>query len=170
MKALILIAEGFEDLQLFCPWFRLQEEGVEVAIAAPQTTPVTGKHGYIVEPDTPLQELNPSEYDLLLIPGGASPEKLRLREEAVDIARTFMCEERLIAAIGHGPQLLISAQTIDRRAVTCSPGIRDDVRGADAIYRDEGVHVDGNLITCRGNDDLPQFCQQLIQLLGNRVG
>jgi protease I len=170
MKALILIADGFEDLQLFCPWYRLQEEGVEVKIASTHLRAVVGTHGYSVEPDTPLQELNPIDYDLLLIPGGASPEKLRLREEAVDLARTFMVEERLIAAIGHGAQLLISAQTIDRRTVTCSPGIRDDVRGADAIYRDEGVHVDGNLITCRGNEDLPQFCGQLMELLGNRVG
>lgn len=169
MKALILIADGFEDLQLFCPWFRLQEEGIEVKLAAPFLQTVTGQHGYFVEPDTPLQELNPSEYDLLLIPGGTSPEKLRIREEAVDIARTFVVEEKIVAAIGHGPQLLISAQTIDRRGVTCSPGIRDDVRGADAIYRDEGVHVDGNLITCRGNEDLAEFCQQLVQMLSDRV-
>lgn len=169
MKALILIADGFEDLQLFCPWFRLQEEGVEVKLAAPQLQTVTGRHGYTVEPDAPLHELNPSEYDLLLIPGGGAPEKLRLREEAVDIARTFVVEEKLVAAIGHGPQLLISAQTIDRRGVTCSPGIRDDVRAADAIYRDEGVHIDGSLITCRGNEDLPQFCRQLVRMLGDRV-
>ena len=169
MKALILIADGFEDLQLFCPWYRLQEEGVEVKIASPTLQPVIGKQGYVVEPDTPLQELYPSEYDVLLIPGGYSPEKLRLREEAVDLARTFMGEDRLVAAIGHGLQLLISAQTLDRRAVTCAPGIRDDVRAADAIYRDEGIHIDGNLLTCRGNEDLPAFCQQLVISLATRT-
>jgi protease I len=168
MKALILIADGFEDVQFFCPWYRLQEEGVEVKIAAPQMNVVTGMHGYRVEPDTPIHELNPSEYDLLYIPGGTSVEKLRLREEAVDVTRTFIGEERIVAAIGHGAQLLISAQALDRRTATCTPGIRDDVRAADAIYRDEAVVVDGNLITSRNNDDLPQFCQQLIASLGAR--
>ena len=168
MKALILIADGFEDLQLFAPWFRLQEEGIEVKIASPSMRPVTGLHGYVVEPDTPLQELNPAEYDLLVIPGGGSPERLRLREEAVDVSRTFMGEDRIVAAVGHGPQLLISAQALDRRAVTCAPGIRDDVRAADALYRDEGVVAEGNLITCRGNEDLPQFCLQIMSALGAR--
>ena len=165
MKALILVADGFEDLELFCPWYRLREEGVEVTIASPSTQPLTGLHGYRVEPDMPIHELNPAEYDLLLIPGGRSPEKLRVREEAVDVARTFMQENQRVAAICHGPQLLISAGALDGRAITCAAGIRDDVRAAGAQYRDEAVVVDGNLITSRGPDDLPAFCHQLIAVL-----
>jgi protease I len=166
MKALILIADGFDDVQLFCPWYRLQEEGVDVTVTSHGTQTVTGLHGYRVESDMPIHELNPSEYDLLLIPGGSSPERLRLREEAVDLARTFMEDERLVAAIGHGPQLLISAQALDGHAVTCSPGIRDDVRAAGAMYRDEAAVVDGHLITGRSHGDLPQFCRELIAALG----
>src|SRR5215813_7843576 len=115
MKALILVADGFDDLQLFCPWYRLQEEGLAVTLASPGGQAVTGQHGYRVEVDTPIHELNPSEYDLLLIPGGASPERLRLREEAVDVARTFMEEDRRVATLGHGPQLLISAGALSGR-------------------------------------------------------
>jgi protease I len=169
MKALILIADGFDDVQLFCPWFRLQEEGVHVTVTSPTSQIVTGSHGYRVEPDMPIHELNPSEYELLLIPGGSSPEKLRLREEAVDVARTFMEEERLVAAIGHGAQLLISAQALDGHSVTCVPGIRDDVRAAGANYRDEAVVADGHLITGRGLNDLPQFCQQIVAALESRA-
>src|SRR5581483_2892016 len=93
MKALVLVAEGFEDLTLFLPWYRLREEGAEVCLASPQVRPVTGQHGYRVEPDAPIHEVNPAEYDLLVIPDGPAAERLRLREEAVDVARTFMQQD-----------------------------------------------------------------------------
>jgi len=167
MKALFLIADGFEDVQFFAPYYRLREEGVTVTVAcAADHQPATGLHGYAVEPDMPIPELNPSEYDVLVIPGGRSPERLRLREEAVDLARTFAQDGTLIAAVGHGPQLLSSAGALDGKSLTCDPGIRDDMRVVAAAYRDEAVIVDGQLITARGNDELPEFCQQLVAALG----
>ena len=169
MKALILVADGFEDLELFCPWYRLREEGLEVTLASPNGQAVTGKHGYRAEPDMPIRELNPSEYEVLLIPGGHAPEALRLREEAVGVARTFMEEDRRVAAICHGPQLLLSAGALNGRRVTSNPGIRDDLRAAGAVYRDESVVVDGNLITCRGNEELPEFCRPLLAALSTRA-
>ena len=169
MKALILVADGFEDLTLFVPWYRLREDGAEVCLASPQARPLTGSHGYRVEPDAPIHEVNPAEYDVLLLPDGPAAERLRLREEAVDVARTFMQEGSLVAAIGHGLQVLISAGSLDNRAVTCSPGIRDDVRAAGAVYRDEAVVLDGTLLTGRGPDDLPAFCHQLLALLSARA-
>jgi protease I len=165
MKALILVADGFEDLTLFLPWYRLREEGVGVRLASPSARPLTGVHGYRVEPDAPIHEVNPAEYDVLVLPDGPAAERLRLREEAVDVVRTFMQEGMRVAAVGHGAQVLISAGALDGRAVTCSPGIRDDVRAAGATYRDEGVVLDGNLLTCRGADDLPAFCGRLVSLL-----
>jgi protease I len=164
MKALFLIEDGFEDLSLHVPLYRLREEGVAVHLASPFLHALTGSHGYRVEPDAPIHEVNPSDYDLLLIPDGPAVERLRLREEAVDVARTFMQEAR-VAAIGHGPQLLISAQALDGRAVTCSPGIRDDVRAAGADYRDEPVVLEGPLLTGRGPDDLPAFCKALVRVM-----
>ena len=166
MKALFLIADGFEDIQFFYPYYRLQEEGISVTVAAAvDNKPAIGLHGYVVEPDMPIPELSPSEYDILVIPGGRSPEKLRLREEAVDVARTFFQDGSLIAAVGHGAQLLMSAGALDGRLVACAAGIRDDIRSASAAYRDEGVIVDGTLITARGNDDLPGFCEQIVAAL-----
>jgi protease I len=162
MKALIVAAEGFEDMELFGVWHRLLEERIDVIIASPSGNKVTGLHGYHVEPDMPIRELNPSEYDLLVIPGGASPERLRLREEAVDVARTFMEDDRRVAVIGRGIQLLISAGALNGRQVTCAAAIRDDVRAAGAAYRDEAVVVDGNLVSCRGLEELPDFCRQLV--------
>jgi len=167
MKALFLIADGFEDVQFFTPYYRLREEGVIVTIAAARDhDPARGLHGYTVEPDMPIPEINPSEYDVLVIPGGRAPERLRLREEAVDLARTFAQDGTLVAAVGHGPQLLASAGALDGKSVTCDPGIRDDMRAIAAAYRDEAVVVDGPLITARGNDELAEFCQQLVAALG----
>jgi len=165
MKALILIADGFEDVQLFCPWYRLQEEGIPVTLASSSAHALVGLHGYRVEPDMPIHEVNPSEYEILLVPGGSSPEKLRQREGAVDVARTFMEEGRLVAIIGHAAQLLISAGAIDGRSLTCASGIRDDVRAAGGMYREDSVVVDGSLISSRHSEDLPQFCQQIIASL-----
>jgi protease I len=169
MKALFLAADGFEDLEFFGPWNRLREEGLDVILASPGGQPITGLHGYKVEADAPIREVNPQEYDLLLIPGGRSPERLRLREEAVDIARTFMEDDRRVAALGHGAQLLISAGVLNGRRVTCAAGIRDDVRAAGASYVDQAVIVDGSLTTGRGLDDLPEFCRQLMASLGART-
>lgn len=167
MKALFLIADGFEDVQFFTPFYRLREEGVGVTVAgAEDHHAAVGLHGYRVEPDMPIPELNPSEYAVLVIPGGRSPERLRLREEAVDLARTFAQDGTLVAAIGHGPQLLSSAGALDGKSLTCDPGIRDDMRVVAAAYRDEAVVVDGPLVTARGNDDLPAFCEQLVAALG----
>jgi protease I len=163
MKALFLVADGFEDIQFFVPFYRLQEEGVTCTVTSVSDGRlVTGLHGYVVEPDMPIPELNPSEYDVLIIPGGRSPEKLRLREDAVDLTRTFIQEGTLVAAIGHGPQLLLSAGAIDNKIVTCSPSIRDDVKCAGATYRDGSIVVDGSLITARSSDDLPEFCGSII--------
>jgi protease I len=162
MKALIVAAEGFEDMELFGVWHRLLEERIDVIIASPSGNKVTGLHGYHLVPDMPIRELNPGEYDLLVIPGGASPERLRLREEAVDVARTFMEDDRRVAVIGRGIQLLISAGALNGRQVTCAAAIRDDVRAAGAAYRDEAVVVDGNLVSCRGLDEMPDFCRQLV--------
>ncbi len=164
MKALILLADGFEDLTLFLPWYRLREENAEVRLASPFLHGLTGQHGYRVEPDFPIREVTPAEFDLLLIPDGSAVERLRLREEAVDVARTFIDERKPVAAIGHGPQLLLSAGALDGKTVTCSPGIRDDVRAAGAAYRDEPTVLDGALLTGRGADDLPAFCRRLIRL------
>jgi protease I len=150
MKALFLVENGFEDLQFFCPWCRLQEEGIQITVAAPSASVAIGLHGYKVEPDMPIHELNPAEYDLLVIPA-------------------FMEEGRLVALIGHGAQLLISAGALDGRALTCAPGIRDDVRAAGGIYREEGVVVDGILISSRSSEDLPRFCRQIVTALAART-
>ena len=168
MKALILIADGFDDLQFFCPYYRLLEEGVAVTIASPRGNKVVGQRGFSIEADTPIAAVDSAEFDLLVIPGGQSSERLRLREDAIGIARAFMDEERPVAAIGHGPQLLISAGSLDNKQATSAPDIRDDLRAGGAIYHDKAICWDSNLLTGRSCDDLPQFCLQLVRFLTAR--
>lgn len=161
MKALVLFADGFEDIQLFYPWYRLREDGVRLTLATPSGAAAVGQHGYTVEADSPIDELNPAEYDLLVIPGGLSAARLRVRENAVAVARTFAEDGKRIVAIEHGVQLLISAGVIDGKTVTCPACIRDDVRNAGATFRDEAVVTDGALVTCRGSEDLPALGRRL---------
>ena len=165
MKALILAADGFEDLTLFLPWYRLREEGVEVTLACPFMHAVTGstatrssrtrRFTRSTRPNTTCCSSPTARRRAAAAArgsGGRGPHVLRGREK--------------VAAIGHGAQLLISAGTLDGRRVTCSPGIRDDVRAAGAVYSDEATVTDGNLLTGRGPDDLPAFAQAMMVLLG----
>ncbi len=165
-KALFLIGDGFEDLQYFVPYYRLREIGVSVVTSALVEGVVMGRHGYRAESQVSFNEVAASDFEILIIPGGSSPENLRLQEEAVSIARYFVQENLIVGAIGHGVQLLISAGALGERTVTASPSIRDDVRHADAEYRDEPVIVDGNLITARGNDGLALFCAAIVKQFG----
>lgn len=169
MKALILIADGFEDIEFFHLWYRLQEEGVPTTIISIHSHTLTGLRGYKVEPDLLIRDIAHTDYDLLLIPGGSSPERLRTREEAVGLTRSFMQEGQLVGAISHGVQVIISAGSMDNRAVTCSPSIRDDARSAGGRYRDDAVVVDDNLITGRSREDLPEFTAKIVALIGEKV-
>jgi protease I len=162
MKALLLLDDGYEDVTVHYLWYRLLEADWGVCLASPLMHSLTGEHGYRIEPDMTISEVNPTDYDLLLIPDGGCVERLRLREEAVDVTRTFVQDGALVAAVGHGPQLLISAGVLDGRRVTCAPGIRDDVRAAGADYRDEAIVVDGSLITCRHREALPLLMARLL--------
>jgi protease I len=168
MKALILIADGFDDLQFFCPYYRLLEEGVAVTIASPRGDNAVGLRGFPIEADMSISAVDTAEYDLLVIPGGQSPERLRLREEAIGIARAYMDEERPVAAIGHGPQLLINAGSLDSKQATSAPDIRDDLRAGGTINHNKAIIRDGNLLTGRSSEDLPQFCPQLVTFLAAR--
>ncbi len=165
MKALILIADGFEDVQFHYLLFRFQEEQINTIVVAPHLKEVVGLHGYRVEPDFNFHEVNPSDYDLLVIPGGRSPEKLRLFEEVVHIVRTFMSEDRMVITLDYGAQLLISAQALGNRMITCCPEIRDDVRAADALYSEQAIVVDNHLLSARGTADLPQLVRAILSNL-----
>lgn len=165
IKALILLGSGFEDSEFFYPYYRLREEGMDADVAAVKKGAVTGKHGYTYDANLTFGEAARKEYDLLVIPGGKGPETVRLDRNAVQIARRMVEANKLVAAVCHGAQVLISADVIRGRKATCWKGIRDDLKQAGARYTDEEVVVDGNLISSRCPDDLPAFCREIFRAI-----
>lgn len=166
MKVLIMSADGFEDSELLYPYYRLQEAGVQVEIATPNRGTIQGKHGYVVTSDLILENVKPEEYAAVVIPGGKAPEEVRLSAAALVIVKHCMQKRKPIAAICHGPQVLISAGLLEGKNATCWQGIRDDLIAAGAQYADKEVVVDGNLITSRKPGDIPAFCRELMKLVG----
>jgi protease I len=127
--------------------------------------PITGKHGLQIEVDVAFKDINPVNYDVLVISGGRGPEKMRLDKDALEITKSFAKENKLIAAICHGPQVLISAGVIKGKKATCWPGIRDDIIAAGALYEDKEVVIDGNLVSSRSHDDLYAFGKEMLRII-----
>ena len=165
MKALIISADNFEDSELLYPYYRLKEEGVEVDIASIKKGTIKGKHGYEVDASKDLREIHAAEYSLLLLPGGKAPVKIRKENEAIEIARHFFENNKPVAAICHGPQILITAGLLKGRHATCYKSVAQELKEAGAIYEDKEVVVDRNLVTSRQPSDLPAFMKETIKLL-----
>ena len=166
MKALILSADHFEDSELLVPYYRLQEAGVEVVVASLKRGAITGKHGYEVDVDKTIDEANPDDYAILVLPGGKAPAVARKEPKALEIARSFFAQNKPVAAICHGPQILISAGLLKGRRATCYKSVADELKEAGSLYEDRKVVVDGNLVTSRQPSDLPAFMRETMKLLG----
>ena len=166
MKALIVSADNFEDSELLVPYYRLQEAGIAVTVASLKRGAITGKHGYEVTVDMTLDEVNSDDYDILILPGGKAPAELRKAPKALEIAERFFTHVKPVAAICHGPQILISAGLLKGRRATCYQSVADEVKEAGAQYEDSEVVVDGNLVTSRQPADLPAFMRETMKLLG----
>lgn len=163
MKALIISADNFEDSELFVPYYRLREEGVHVDIASIKRGTIKGKHGYEVEVDKTLKEVNPDDYDILILPGGKAPEAIRKEEEAITIAKHFFEKNKPVSAICHGPQTLITAGLLKGRRATCYKSVAQEMKNAGAFYEDKEVVIDGNLVTSRQPSDLPAFIKEMMK-------
>lgn len=165
MKALIISADNFEDSELLVPYYRLLEEGIGVDVASMKKGAIKGKHGYEVAVDKTLDEVNPDDYALLVLPGGNAPESVRKEPAALEIARHFFAGNRPVSAICHGPQTLITAGLLKGRRATCYKTVAQEMRDAGAIYEDREVMVDGNLVTSRQPSDLPAFMRETMKKL-----
>lgn len=164
-RALFLTADNFEDTELLVPYYRLQEAGVEVTIASMKKDTIEGIHDYEVNVDKTFEEVNPDDYDILILPGGKAPKKVRKEDMALEITRIFFKRNKPVAAICHGPQILISAGLLRERRCTCYKSVVDELRESGAIYEDTEVVVDGNLVTSRQPSDLPAFMRETMKIL-----
>ena len=165
-RVAILVEEGYEDSELTGPLDGLRAAGAIVSLVAPLAArQYTGKRGHVVTSDVAAGSVDSADFDALVIPGGHAAERMRMRHAMVDLTRDMAAAGKPVAAICHGPQLLISAEVLRGRTVTCWPSIAIDVRNAGGLYVDRPVAQDGNLITSRKPDDVPQFTAAVIAAL-----
>lgn len=184
-KVAIIVSNEFEDIELLYPLVRLSEEGAWITVGTldigfhPRPAfpgkPITGRFGstvpFIVLREgrrhdlKSIAELNPDDFDALMIPGGFSPDYLRRDPKTLEFVRRMHESGKPIATICHGPWLLISAGVLRGKNATCVMAIKDDLTNAGATYHDQAVVVDGNLITSRTPDDLPEMCLALIRAM-----
>ena len=169
-KAVVLTADKFEDMEVFFPVFRLMEEGWQVDVAAPKIKEIHGENGYALMPDKTIDDVNPDEYDLLIIPGGSpsgAPATVRKIKKAQDIAKSFFKNNKPVGSICHGPWTLASADVVKGRHLTSywHDGVPEDVKAAGGIWEDKDVVVDGNLVTSRYPMDLPVFMREVMKMV-----
>jgi protease I len=165
-KIAILIEQSYQVLEVWYPYYRFIEEGAEVHLVGPrkgETYP--SKLGYPAVATHAAHEVRAADYAALVIPGGFSPDFMRRTQAMIDIAQHAADAGILLAAICHGPWLLCSTTALRGKKATCFMAIRHDVINAGATYVDAPCVVDGNLITSRKPEDLPQFCRAVIDKL-----
>jgi len=166
-RVAMLVEEGFEDRELTGPLDALRAKGAVVTLVGPTAgAQFHGKRGEAtVRSDVAAGAAKMTDFDALVIPGGHAPDKMRMRHAMVDLARDAIESGKPVAAICHGPQVLISANVLRGRTLTCWPSIAIDVKNAGGLYVDKPVVEDGNLITSRKPDDVPAFSEAIIRAL-----
>lgn len=162
---LILAADMYEDMELWYPKIRMKEAGHRVIVAGKEKKTYEGKKGYPVNADLTLEEVDPVEFDAVIVPGGYAPDIMRRYDKLLQIVRAFHQAGKPVAAICHAPWVLISAGIVKGKKMTCFMAIKDDLMNAGAEYLDKEVVVDGNIITSRSPDDLPAFCKAILSAL-----
>ena len=165
-KIAILATDGYEDLELHYPRIRLLEAGYDVELISLTKREIKGKWGYPIMPHKKIDEANPDDYDGIVVPGGTkNPDYLRRNKKILDFVAKINEQGKLVAAICHAGWVLISAKIVKDREATAYFAIRDDMINAGVKFRDNPVVIDGNLITSRTPDDLPQFMKAVLDFL-----
>lgn len=173
-KIAILATDGFEQSELIEPQKALEEAGATTEIISIKTGEIKGwnhtEWGKIVPVDKQIDQVNTDDYDGLLLPGGVmNPDKLRMNENAVAFVKKMFADKKPIAAICHGPWMLVEADVVQGRSVTSYPSIKTDLKNAGANWIDKEVVVDQGVVTSRKPDDIPAFNKKMIEEIGEGI-
>jgi protease I len=169
-RVAFLATDGVEQVELSEPWKAVENEGGTPELISLESGEIQG-FDHLDKADTfkvdkPVADADMNDYDGLVLPGGvANPDFLRANEEAVEFTRSFFEAGKPVASICHGPWMLVEADVVQGRTVTSWPSVRTDIRNAGGTWVDEEVHVDSGLVTSRKPDDLPAFCEKLVEEL-----
>jgi len=165
-SVLILIEDAYEDMELMYPKYRLQEAGYQVVVAGPKSGhKYIGKHGYPCTSDEAIADMREYDFDGIILVGGWAPDKLRRDAQVKSLIAEFDRSKKLVAAICHGGWMAISGGVYKGVKVTGSPGIKDDLVNAGAIFENSPVVVDRHFVSSRNPDDLPYFMKGVLQVL-----
>lgn len=166
MKIAVLIEDHYQILEVWYPYLRLREEGIETVFVGTGTKKsYESKEGYPAQEELSIKNINIHDFEGVIIPGGYAPDVLRRYEEINTFVKTMHQKGKLVAAICHAGWVLVSAGILKGKKATCFYAIKDDVVNAGAEFLDKEVVVDGNLITSRNPFDLPAFCTQIVKFL-----
>jgi protease I len=164
-RYLLFVDDIYEDLELWYPKLRLIEAGAEAIVAGLKAgQKYAGKHGYPCVADASIADVREADFQGLVVPGGFMPDKLRRDQQVLDLVRAFDKSAKPLAAICHGGWIPISAGVYRGVRVTGSPGIKDDLVNAGALWEDAPVVVDRHFVSSRRPDDLPDFCRAIIKV------
>ncbi len=168
VRIAFLATDGVEQIELTRPWEGTKGAGAEVSLISSNTGQIQGfthlDKGDTFQVDKSVADANPADYDGLVVPGGvANPDALRTDPGAVRFTRQFFEDHKPVAAICHGPWVLIEAGVVDGRTLTSWPSLQTDIRNAGGEWVDEEVHVDKGLVTSRKPDDLDAFCAKAVE-------
>jgi len=170
-RAVVLVEDQYENLELWYPYWRLREMGFEVDLVGPAEAGrgYSSKEGYPCVTDTSIGAALERNYECIVVPGGIAPDKLRRYPDVLRLVKKLHDQGALVASICHGPSVLISARILSGRRTTCVSAIRDDVVNAGAEYLDAEVVVDRNLITSRTPRDLAAWSREIVKFLTPRT-
>jgi protease I len=166
LPVLFFVEDNFEDLELFYPKIRLEEEQILTFIAGPEKNKTYySKHRYPIVSDLSFQDCEEKDYSALVIPGGFAPDRIRRHIKALELVQLFHKSKKPIAFICHGGSVAISAKILNKKKVTGTYAIKDDLENAGAHFEDKAIVIDHNLISSRTPKDLPVFAKALLKLL-----
>lgn len=164
----ILVEEQYQDLEVWYPVYRLREAGAKVVVIGTAKKEYKGKYGYPITAERDVREVTADELHGIIVPGGFAPDFLRRHEAPAALVRKVFEQGKPVAAICHGPWLLVDAGVLKGRKATSFFAIKNDVANAGATWSDAEVMVDGNLVTSRKPDDLPAFCREFMRLFAKK--
>jgi len=173
-KVAFLATDGVEQVELAAPWNALKQAGADVVLVSDHSGEIHSVNhdakGEKYHVDKEVTAVSPRDFDALVLPGGvANPDRLRTNKDAVGFVRQFMELDKPVAAICHGPWLLVEADAVRGRTITSWPSLETDVKNAGGAWVDKQVQLDQKLLTSRKPDDLPAFCAKLVELLSSAI-